>query len=55
LPIPFEHGLTHFAQRLTAGQAKIVAIGSSTTAGESNIRAYPGRAAVVPPERISEG
>jgi lysophospholipase L1-like esterase len=43
LPIPFEHGLTHFAQRLTAGQAKIVAIGSSTTAGEGNITAYPGR------------
>jgi lysophospholipase L1-like esterase len=43
LPIPFEHGLTHFAQSLTAGQAKIVAIGSSTTAGEGNITAYPGR------------
>jgi lysophospholipase L1-like esterase len=43
LPIPFEHGLTHFAQSLTAGRAKIVAIGSSTTAGEGNIPAYPGR------------
>src|ERR1700738_5360516 len=43
LPIPFEHGLTHFAQSLTAGRAKIVAIGSSTTAGEGNITAYPGR------------
>src|ERR1700675_377565 len=43
LPIPFEHGLTHFEQSLTAGQAKIVAIGSSTTAGEGNITAYPGR------------
>jgi lysophospholipase L1-like esterase len=43
LPIPFQHGLTHFAQSLTAGRAKIVAIGSSTTAGEGNIRAYPGR------------
>jgi hypothetical protein len=43
LPIPFEHGLTHFAQGLTAGQAKIVAIGSSTTAGEGNIKAYPAR------------
>jgi lysophospholipase L1-like esterase len=42
-PIPFEHGLAHFAQRLAAGQAKIVAIGSSTTAGEGNIPAYPGR------------
>jgi lysophospholipase L1-like esterase len=44
-PILFEHGLTHFAQRLAAGQAKIVAIGSSTTAGEGNIRAYPDRLA----------
>jgi len=43
VPIPFEHGLTHFAQSLTAGQAKIVAIGSSTTAGKGNITAYPGR------------
>ena len=42
-PIPFEHGLAHFAQTLAAGQAKIVAIGSSTTAGEGNIPAYPGR------------
>jgi lysophospholipase L1-like esterase len=44
-PIPFEHGLTHFAQGLTRGQAKIVAIGSSTTAGEGNIKAYPDRLA----------
>jgi lysophospholipase L1-like esterase len=44
-PIPFEHGLTHFAQSLTRGQAKIVAIGSSTTAGEGNIKAYPDRLA----------
>ena len=43
LPISFEHGLTHFAQSLARGQAKIVAIGSSTTAGEGNITAYPGR------------
>jgi lysophospholipase L1-like esterase len=43
VPIPFEHGLTHFAQSLTRGQAKIVAIGSSTTAGEGNIKAYPER------------
>jgi lysophospholipase L1-like esterase len=42
-PIPFEHGLTHFARGLTSGQAKIVAIGSSTTAGEGNITAYPER------------
>src|ERR1700743_175685 len=43
LPIPFEHGLTRFAQSLAAGQAKVVAIGSSTTAGEGNIPPYPGR------------
>jgi lysophospholipase L1-like esterase len=43
VPIPFEHGLTHFAKSLTRGQAKIVAIGSSTTAGEGNIKAYPER------------
>jgi len=43
VPIPFEHGLSHFAQGLTRGQARIVAIGSSTTAGEGNIRAYPER------------
>lgn len=42
-PIPFEHGLTHFAQGLARGQAKIVAIGSSTTAGRGDIAAYPGR------------
>jgi lysophospholipase L1-like esterase len=42
-PIPFAHGLSRFAQALTKGQAKIVAIGSSTTAGEGNIPAYPGR------------
>lgn len=42
-PIPFEHGLFHFAQSLTDGQSKIIAIGSSTTAGEGNIVPYPGR------------
>ena len=42
-PIPFERGLIHFAQSLTDGQSKILAIGSSTTAGEGNIVAYPGR------------
>ncbi|MBR1276316.1 SGNH/GDSL hydrolase family protein [Bradyrhizobium sp. AUGA SZCCT0283] len=42
-PIPFEHGVTHFAQGLARGQAKIVAIGSSTTAGRGDIAAYPGR------------
>jgi len=42
-PIPFAYGLSRFAQALTKGEAKIVAIGSSTTAGEGNIPAYPGR------------
>ena len=43
VPIPFEHGLTHFAQSLTRGRAKIVAIGSSTTTGHGNIKPYPER------------
>src|ERR1700719_248416 len=43
VPIPFEHGLAHFAQSLATGQTRIVAIGSSTTAGEGNIKAYPER------------
>src|SRR5208283_5098270 len=42
-PIPFEHGLFNFAQSLTGGKARIVAIGSSTTAGEGSIKAYPER------------
>ncbi|EJN13350.1 lysophospholipase L1-like esterase [Bradyrhizobium sp. YR681] len=40
---PFEQPLTHFARRLTDGQAKVVAIGSSTTAGEGGIAPYPQR------------
>jgi hypothetical protein len=43
VPIPFEHGLTRFAQSLDRGRPKVVAIGSSTTAGEGNITPYPGR------------
>lgn len=42
-PIPFEQGLVRFAQALDRGQAKVVAIGSSTTAGEGNIKPYPAR------------
>jgi lysophospholipase L1-like esterase len=42
-PIAFEHGLTRFAQSLDRGRPKIVAIGSSTTAGEGGIKAYPER------------
>ena len=41
-PIPFEHGLTHFAQSLR-GRARIVAIGSSSTAGHGDIKPYPER------------
>jgi lysophospholipase L1-like esterase len=43
VPIPFEHGLTRFARSLTIGRAKIVAIGSSSTAGHGEIKAYPER------------
>jgi lysophospholipase L1-like esterase len=42
-PIPFEHCLPHFADSLIRGKPKIVAIGSSTTAGEGNIKPYPER------------
>src|SRR5690242_3838518 len=42
-PISFEHGLTQFAQSLTRGHAKVVAIGSSSTEGRGDIAAYPGR------------
>ncbi|MGY2907380.1 SGNH/GDSL hydrolase family protein [Bradyrhizobium sp. URHC0002] len=40
--IPFEYGLTHFAQSVR-GRAKIVAIGSSSTIGHGNIKPYPER------------
>ncbi len=40
VPIPFEHGLTRFAEGITNGQVKVVAIGSSTTAGEGNVAPY---------------
>jgi lysophospholipase L1-like esterase len=43
MPIPFERSLPLFAHSLTRGKPKIVAIGSSTTAGEGNIKAYPER------------
>jgi lysophospholipase L1-like esterase len=42
-PILFKHSLTNFADSLTRGRPRIVAIGSSTTAGEGNIKAYPER------------
>ena len=42
-PIPFEYGLGRFAQSLTSGPVKIVAIGSSSTFGEPSIKPYPAR------------
>jgi lysophospholipase L1-like esterase len=43
-PIVFDHGLCNFARCLRSlGPAKVVAIGSSTTAGEGGIVAYPYR------------
>ncbi|MGY8708380.1 GDSL-type esterase/lipase family protein [Bradyrhizobium sp. 18BD] len=40
---PFEQPLINFAGRLKDGQVKVVAIGSSTTAGEGGIAPYPQR------------
>ena len=40
---PFEQRLTNFAGRVKGGQARVVAIGSSTTAGEGGITPYPQR------------
>lgn len=40
---PFEQPLINFALRLKAAQVKVVAIGSSTTAGEGGIAPYPQR------------
>jgi lysophospholipase L1-like esterase len=40
---PFEQPLTNFANRIKDGQVKVVAIGSSTTAGEGGIAPYPQR------------
>ena len=40
---PFEQPLTNFASRVKGGQARVVAIGSSTTAGEGGIVPYPQR------------
>ena len=43
-PDPFEHGLPHLARSLQGpGPVKIVALGSSTTAGEGGIAPYPSR------------
>ncbi|WP_439371355.1 SGNH/GDSL hydrolase family protein [Bradyrhizobium sp. PMVTL-01] len=40
---PFEQPLTNFAARVNGGQARVIAIGSSTTAGEGGIAPYPQR------------
>lgn len=42
-PIPFEHGLMHFAEGLARERVRIVAIGSSTTSGEGDVKPYPAR------------
>lgn len=42
-PIPFDHGLVNFAQSLDRERVRIVAIGSSTTSGEGDVRPYPSR------------
>ena len=42
-PIALEHGLVRFAQGLARERVRIVAIGSSTTAGEGGIKPYPPR------------
>jgi GDSL-like Lipase/Acylhydrolase family len=41
--IPFEHGLNHLAAAIDRKGVKIVAIGSSSTAGEGGIAPYPER------------
>jgi len=41
--VPFEQPLTNFASRVRGGQVRVVAIGSSTTAGEGGIAPYPQR------------
>jgi hypothetical protein len=42
-PIPFEYGLPHFARGLQGGLVNVVALGSSSTAGEGGIAPYPSR------------
>jgi lysophospholipase L1-like esterase len=40
---PFERQLSNFVSRLKSGRVKVVAIGSSSTAGEGGIAPYPQR------------
>lgn len=42
-PPPFEYGLRHFAEGLIQERVRIVAIGSSSTAGERDVKPYPPR------------
>src|SRR5262245_56005076 len=42
-PIPFEHCLVRVAEGLVRERVRVVAIGSSTTAGEADIKPYPAR------------
>jgi len=42
-PVPFGHGLVRVAQGLARERVRIVAIGSSTTAGEGDVKPYPAR------------
>ncbi|SRR5436190_12848205 len=42
-PVPFGYGLVRVAQGIARKRVRIVAIGSSTTAGEGNIKPYPPR------------
>jgi hypothetical protein len=43
-PLPLDYGLPNFAVRLKGtGSIKMVALGSSTTAGEGDIPPYPNR------------
>lgn len=42
-PVPFDHGLVRVAQGLDRERVRIVAIGSSTTAGEGDVKPYPAR------------
>lgn len=42
-PIPFDHGLVHFAQGVARERVRVVAIGSSTTSGEGDVKPYPAR------------
>ncbi len=51
---PFDYGLSHFAVSLQGpGPVKVVALGSSTTAGEGGIAPYPSRLQALLTDRYS--